>query len=156
MDLNTAIEQLRQLDVKAYLRKATHGGYICPHCGSGENGTHNTGAVKYYQQTGTASCHACKRKVDAIDLYQHETGLEFVEAVKALASEQGITIDRTGSGWRNNSTAAEDLQRWRKSHRQDLPFYRQKRRRRSKRWIIADIIGTAWNACSRAQRRRTI
>lgn len=109
MDLNTAVEQLRQLDVKPYLRKATHGGYICPHCGSGENGTHNTGAVKYYQQTGTASCHACRRKVDAIDLYQQETGLEFVEAVKALAAERGMTIDSTGSGWRNNSTAAEDF-----------------------------------------------
>lgn len=48
MNFDEAVQQLRQLDVKPFLRKAQHGGYICPHCGSGENGTHNTGAVKYY------------------------------------------------------------------------------------------------------------
>ena len=113
MDFNTAVEQLRQLDPKPYLRRSAHSsgnsGYICPHCHSGTNGNHNTGAVKYYPQTRTASCHACRKKVDAIDLYQDERGItDFVEAVKALAAEQGMIIeDNTGSSWRRS--APEDF-----------------------------------------------
>lgn len=88
MTLDELTGQVKKLDVKPYLQKARKSGYICPHCDSG-TGTNGTGAVKYYPDTGTASCHACGKKVDAIDLYMKQTGSSFAEAVRQLAADAG-------------------------------------------------------------------
>ena len=79
--------ELRAEDVKPFLQRAKNGGYICPHCKSGE-GVNGTGAVKYYPDTGTASCHACKKKVDAADMW----GLPVPDAVHQYAAQKGYTI----------------------------------------------------------------
>lgn len=99
MTFDEIVKKMQSLDLMQFLQKADKGGFICPHCGSGQNGKHNTGGVKYYQSTGTASCHACGHKVDVIDLYQQQRGLSsFTDAVKAYAAENGITIDQANNG----------------------------------------------------------
>lgn len=112
MDYKQATEIIRQrIDCRRYLTKSKGGLYVCPFCGSGENGNHNTGGLKIYEG-GTWTCFACKGKQaakysgDVIDLYQQQTGATFTDAVKDLAAEAGITEPITGS---NRSTAAEDF-----------------------------------------------
>ena len=105
MIIKGALDQLQQLDVLPYLHKAKKGGYICPHCGSGENGNNNTGAVKYYPKTRTASCHICGKKVDAIDMRMKDKGCDFMEAVKELAAENGITIDESSKNYTSSKPA---------------------------------------------------
>lgn len=103
MDYKQAAEIIRQrIDCRQYLTKSKGGLYVCPFCGSGENGNHNTGGLKIYDG-GTWTCFACKGKQaakysgDVIDLYQHQTGETFTEAVKDLAQQAGITEPITGT-----------------------------------------------------------
>lgn len=84
----------RVIPINRYAQKSRAGGlYVCPHCGSGE-GPHGTGAVKLYLDTNTASCHACKKAVDQFDFYMHQNGADYNTALKALADEAGIEIER--------------------------------------------------------------
>jgi hypothetical protein len=83
--LEQAKEEIkRRVSCKGYLKKAKHGGYVCPFCGSG-TGKEGTGALKYYESTNTWVCHseACKqangkhRTGDVVDLHQQETGADY-------------------------------------------------------------------------------
>lgn len=76
----------RQVDCRDYLTKAPEAGYICPKCGSG-TGEHHTGALKYYQNTNTAYCHACGTKYDAIDLIMLSRGVSYSEALEIGAEK---------------------------------------------------------------------
>ena len=93
MERETARQEIRsRIKCTDYLTKSKSGLYCCPHCGSG-TGTNGTGAVKYYPDTNTYFCHACKRSGDVIDLYQLETGADYNTALSLLAQEIGIDID---------------------------------------------------------------
>lgn len=105
MTFSEAIEKLRREDVSPHLERARVSGFICPHCGSGV-GPHGTGAVHVYPETGTASCFACGKRVDVIDVYRFDTGSSFSEAVKALADERGWQLEGGGS-WQR--TAEQDF-----------------------------------------------
>ena len=93
MDRETARQEIRtRISCKDYLTKSKSGLYDCPFCGSG-SGPHGTGAVKWYEDTNTWCCHACKRRGDVIDLYQMKTGEGYNEALSSLAQELGISIE---------------------------------------------------------------
>lgn len=95
MDRDTAREEIRsRIKCTDFLEKSKSGLYCCPQpdCGSG-HGSNGTGAVKYYPETNTWYCHACKRGGDVIDLYQLETGADYNTALSLLAQQIGITID---------------------------------------------------------------
>ena len=66
--------------------------FCCPLCGSG-HGIHGTGAVKHYPESNTWHCFSCNTGGDVIDLYRHQTGAGFEEAINALAARAGISID---------------------------------------------------------------
>lgn len=103
MERETARQEIRsRIKCTDYLTKSKSGLYCCPHCGSG-TGTNGTGAVKYYPDTNTYFCHACKTSGDVIDLYQLETGADYNTALSLLAQEIGIDIDPY------RPTAAEDF-----------------------------------------------
>lgn len=95
MDRETARQEIRsRIRCTDYLQPSKSGLYCCPQpdCGSG-HGSNGTGAVKYYPDTNTFYCHACKRGGDVIDLYQLETGADYNTALSLLAQEIGVTID---------------------------------------------------------------
>lgn len=103
MDRETARQEIRsQIRCAEYLTKSKSGLYNCPFCGSG-TGVHGTGAVKYYSNTNTWYCHACRKGGDVIDLHQNQTGEDFNAALSSLARKIGITIDSY------RPTAAEDF-----------------------------------------------
>lgn len=90
-----------------YLRKALHGGYICPSCHSGE-GKNKTGAVKYYPDTNTWACHACNTGGDSIQLYMITHGVDFNTALRELSQKHGITIDKnSASPYRQESASKQ-------------------------------------------------
>lgn len=80
-----------------FLHKSKYGNYVCPFCHSGD-GPNQTGALKWYKETNTFTCHACNTSGDVITLYRQEYGLTFPDALKALAQEAGITEEITFSG----------------------------------------------------------
>ena len=85
----------KNLDCRDYLTASPKAGqdmYECPVCHSGE-GTHHTGAVKYYPETNTWYCHACRSGGDVIDLLQAVHHEDYTEAMKEGAARLGITID---------------------------------------------------------------
>jgi len=95
MEREPARQEIRsRIRCTDYLQPSKSGLYCCPQpdCGSG-HGSNGTGAVKYYPDTNTWYCHACKRGGDVIDLYQLETGADYNTALSLLAQEIGITID---------------------------------------------------------------
>ena len=77
-----------RLDCRRYLKKSKRGNYICPYCHSGE-GTHQTGALAYYEDTNTFYCHACGRNGDVLDLLQEVYALDYVKALEMGAEELG-------------------------------------------------------------------
>ena len=85
MDRETARQTIRtKIKCTDYLTKSKSGLYCCPYCGSG-TGPNATGAVKYYPETNTYYCHACKRSGDVIDLYQLDTGTDYNTALSLMA-----------------------------------------------------------------------
>ena len=93
MDRETARQTIRtKIKCTDYLTKSKSGLYCCPYCGSG-TGTNATGAVKYYPETNTYYCHACKRSGDVIDLYQLDTGTDYNTALSLMAQEIGIDLE---------------------------------------------------------------
>lgn len=80
-----------------YLQKAEHGGYVCIYCGSG-TGPNKTGAVKYYKETNTCSCHACPdagkkgHKFDVLDCMQWYYKCDYNEALQHAAERLGVEI----------------------------------------------------------------
>lgn len=101
-ELKRRRDQLRRDILKGipctdYLKKAKHGGYICPYCGSG-TGEHKTGAVKYYKNTNTCACHACPdpgqvaRKFDALDLMRKIMNCDYNTALQEGARVLGVTF----------------------------------------------------------------
>lgn len=77
----------------AYLDKARKGGYCCPICGSGTHGSGSTGAVKYYPETNTWTCHACDGGHDVIDAYMYRNGCDYSTAITSLMASVGLTED---------------------------------------------------------------
>lgn len=105
MDRETARQEIRsRIKCTDYLQKSKSGLYCCPYpdCRSG-HGSNGTGAVKYYHETNTFFCHACKRGGDIIDLFRAETGMDYNETLSLLADDIGVTIDPY------RPTAAEDF-----------------------------------------------
>lgn len=103
MNREQARQEIRsRISCEQYLEKSKSNLYCCPKCGSG-TGPNATGAVKYYPNTNTWYCHACKSGGDVIDIYQLETGADYNEALSLMAQELGITIERY------RPTAAEEF-----------------------------------------------
>lgn len=99
MDYNQVKETIRTgRSCEPYLQKARSGGYICPLCGDG-TGPDGTGGVKLYPDN-TWYCHKCKNEKlqgkagDVFDLFQIVNNCDFSTAVKELAREEGIIIDK--------------------------------------------------------------
>ena len=99
MERENAIREIRRrVKCTDYLTKSKSGLYCCPFCGSGD-GPKETGGLKYYPDTNTWTCFACKGKGepkysgDVFDLYQQATGADFNTALTLLAQEAGIVID---------------------------------------------------------------
>lgn len=69
-----------------YLKKATHGGYICPECGSGAH-KNGSGALHYYPATNTCYCFVCGSSFDVIDLARRETDGSLQETISSLTGE---------------------------------------------------------------------
>lgn len=96
--LNQAQDRIkREVSCLKYLQKAKHGGYVCPVCGSGTHGD-GTGGVKYYKDSNTWACHACrtnhvKTGGDVIRLYQDTYGVNYTEALKQTGKEIGLDMD---------------------------------------------------------------
>ena len=90
-----------RISCSEYLEKSKSGLYCCPYCGSG-NGTHGTGAVKFYPETQSWYCHACGRGGDVFDLVEQVEGLDRQQAFSLLADRAGLSIDRA-------ATAREDF-----------------------------------------------
>ena len=87
-----------------YLEKSKGGLYCCPMCGSG-HGKNKTGAVKYYAETNTCYCNACKKSYDSIDLYMNSTSTTYNAALDELGAQIGIAIERpAGSKGRADSS----------------------------------------------------
>lgn len=108
MNREAALQEVkRQISCVDYLNKSksysahSQTGYCCPICGSGD-GPNGTGAVQYYPETNTWTCHACGGGHDVIDLYTTITGTDFNQALQMLAADIGIEID-------HRPTAAEDF-----------------------------------------------
>ena len=80
-----------------YLEKSKGNMYCCPYCGSG-HGQSGTGAVKYYPETNSWTCHACNKSGDVIDLYAAQRGCDFNTALSDLSAELGIAIDTAQEG----------------------------------------------------------
>lgn len=88
-----AIQEVRnRISCTEYLEKSKGGLYCCPYCGSG-TGPHGTGAVKYYADTNTWACHACKESGDVIDLHRKATGTDFSTALTELCGKIGIALE---------------------------------------------------------------
>lgn len=46
--------------------------------------TEKTGSLHYYRKTNKVHCFGCDKSADAIDVYRHIHGVDFISAVKAL------------------------------------------------------------------------
>lgn len=105
MILEQAKETVKtQLSCTRYLQKSKNNMFCCPICGSGTKGANSTGAVKYYKDTNTWSCHSCKASGDVLDLIQLDTGAaDFMTALSIGASELGITIDSSSEAKGNQN-----------------------------------------------------
>ena len=112
MERELAIQEIRRrVKCTDYLTKSKGGMYVCPYCGSGD-GPNGTGGLKYYPDTNTWTCHACRSKGepkysgDVIDLYRQTTGTDFNTALRDLAQEAGIIIDAPFSPLPENDPVA--------------------------------------------------
>ena len=65
--------------------------YICPFCGHGSNGDGLTFNPK--GKHGSLKCFGCGFSGDVIDLYMKQYSVDYNTALKALADQQGITLD---------------------------------------------------------------
>ena len=105
MERSAAKERIKTaISCKNFLRKAPHGGLICPFCGSGTgNNDKETGGVKYYPDTNKICCFAgCskdghKKTYDVIDLYMKKKNVDYNTALYEMADSLGITIVSDGS-----------------------------------------------------------
>lgn len=80
-------------------------GLCCPRCESGTHGTGSTGAVKYYAETNSWTCHACEAGHDVFDAYMLQTGANYNDALLSLAAAAGIEIDGTERAQRDFKSA---------------------------------------------------
>ncbi len=96
----------RSIKCTDYLEKSRNNLYCCPVCNSG-HGQNGTGAVKYYPDTNTWTCHACGAGHDVIDAYTMTTGTDYNTALSFLAANLGLTTDRqwTAAGEEKNDRA---------------------------------------------------
>lgn len=90
-----------------YLEKSKGNMYCCPYCKSG-HGQSGTGAIKYYPETNSWTCHACHKSGDVIDLYMAQRECDFNTALYDLSAEIGIPIER-GAGNAQNDFKAEKV-----------------------------------------------
>ena len=65
--------------------------YICPFCGHGSNGDGLTFNPR--GKDGALKCFGCGFSGDVLDLYMKQYSVDYNTALKALADQQGITID---------------------------------------------------------------
>lgn len=104
MNREQAREYIKQnIPCTDYLERSKNNMYCCPYpdCNSG-HGANGTGAVKYYPNTNTWTCHACGRGHDVIDAYMQANGCDHNTALSYLAARAGIEID-------SRPTAAQDF-----------------------------------------------
>lgn len=110
MDRDRAKAEIRtRIDCRGYLQESKNGLYCCPFCHSG-TGPNATGAVKYYADTNTAYCHACKKTMDVIDLYRENTGADFNTALSELADLAGIRIENDFAAQNTKTQAGAKMQ----------------------------------------------
>ena len=95
MNREEAKQEIRKnLDCRDYLEKSKGANmYVCPFCGSGHNGNRNDGALKYYAETNTWTCHKCKKSGDVLDLIQKKYAVGYSDALQIGADQLGISID---------------------------------------------------------------
>lgn len=95
-----------------YLSPSKGGLYCCPVCGSGTKGGANSdGAVKYYPDTNTWYCFACKTSGDNIDLEQRQSGLDYNGALSLMADRIGLAIEGYSIAAPNGAERAQDASR---------------------------------------------
>lgn len=102
----------KNLDCRDYLTASYKAGrdmYCCPYCGSGEGANH-TGALKYYGETNTWTCHACQKSGDVLDLLQKNFGIDYSAALMKGADLLGISIDAPERGSTAVMSWGEELQ----------------------------------------------
>lgn len=90
------------IDISGFFKKAKHGGYICPACGSG-SGKNGTGAIKIYKDTNTAFCHACGERFDALAAIMKTESCDYNTALSKGAEMLGTSFSTGG----NNRPARE-------------------------------------------------
>ena len=81
---------------KAQLQVNGEDSYICPLCGHGEHGDGLTFDPKSRDHNGL-KCFGCGFSGDIIDLYQQANGVDHNTALRILAAENGIDIEREGA-----------------------------------------------------------
>lgn len=92
---NLAQKIRRDVKCTDYLTKARKTGYICEFCKSGTK-NEGTGAVMYYKDTNTCTCHACKKSFDVLDLIQEKNGCDYNRALEIGAGILGIDMPKYG------------------------------------------------------------
>lgn len=84
------IDRIKEtIDCRKYLEKSQNGLYCCPVCDSGHN-KNRTGAVKYYENTNSWSCHACNAGGDVIALIMKQQDIDFIQALEFAAMDADI------------------------------------------------------------------
>lgn len=68
--------------------------YICHMCGHGKGGD----GLTFVPGTDTLKCPACGWTGDIFDLYMNHYGADYDTALRSLAAEEGITIDKWTGG----------------------------------------------------------
>lgn len=102
MNREQAREYIKQnIPCTDFLERSKNNMFCCPYpdCNSG-HGANGTGAVKYYPNTNTWTCHACGRGHDVIDAFMQLNACDHNTALSSLAARAGITIDNTPTATR--------------------------------------------------------
>lgn len=83
------------IQITSLFKKAPHGGYICPACGSGSR-KKGTGAIKIYKDTNKAYCHACGAIFDSIAAIQAREHCDYNTALSIGAGMLGTSFSIGG------------------------------------------------------------
>lgn len=95
------------------LKPGRKSGWTCPYCKSGQK-ANGTGAVKYYPETNTCTCHSCGKSFDVLDIIQEEYACDYNRALEIGADQLNISFDGTPN---DDSFTAEDFKAYRDKRR---------------------------------------